>query len=258
MPILNMIYWATWSWPTPVIIRIDQSTQVGTFDAWNFTTWAFITDDWLKLYTTNEGDNTLRQYSLSTAFDLSTASLVTSIGTPSAPHWICFKHDWTKAIVPSWWNSNIRVYDLSTAWDLSTATYTDISMWYRCTAACWSYDWTNLYVWNSNASYVHYTLSTPFDLSTRTQESDTITVDTARWCCISKDWGNFFRPRWDRAAIEQMVLTTNYNIGASTDTYYKDASTSGSGGSIFWGNITSDSKYYIWVNKTRYLFLFEF
>lgn len=84
-------------------------------------------DDGTKFYVSDENNHTLFEYSLSTAWDISTASyqqsFLDSTNSPSAARF-GFKIDGTKmylsnADIPF----NITEYDLSTAWDISTATY---------------------------------------------------------------------------------------------------------------------------------------
>jgi len=81
----------------------------------------------LKLYALSYTNDAVYQYTLSTAYDISTASYdskslsLTGFGDP----WhILFKTDGTRCFVFTYTSSmtTVRVYDLSTAWDLSTST----------------------------------------------------------------------------------------------------------------------------------------
>ena len=77
---------------------------------------------------TMSADDTVRQQSLSTPWDISThgsvtASFTTNQSTNHAPLDLTFKPDGTRIWICNQSNGNIAVYDLTTAWDISTASY---------------------------------------------------------------------------------------------------------------------------------------
>lgn len=88
----------------------------------------FFGADGTKLYTTDVGSDDVREHTLSTAWDLSTASYVrnfsvsTQTGTPRD---VTFNSDGTQMIILS--QSGLILYTLSTAWDISSASYTSIN-----------------------------------------------------------------------------------------------------------------------------------
>ena len=102
--------------------NFDHSAQSTTGTA------IFMNKDGLKLYVL-DGGGTLYQYTLATAFDISTASYDTvSFDTSSQniPSDIYFSNDGTKMYTFGTYSSTnrrISQYTLSTAWDISTATY---------------------------------------------------------------------------------------------------------------------------------------
>ncbi len=66
------------------------------------------------------------QYNLTTAWDLSTASFSTSFSIASqelAPEGLAFSADGTKMYMIGGSTHNVNEYDLSTAWDVTTASY---------------------------------------------------------------------------------------------------------------------------------------
>ena len=71
------------------------------------------------------------QYSLSTAWDLSTASYDSEDFSVSSqdtsPYGIAFKSDGSKMYMVGGGNDKVYQYSLSTAWDLSTASYDSVS-----------------------------------------------------------------------------------------------------------------------------------
>lgn len=83
-------------------------------------------DSGTKFYVIFDSNDTIFQYNLSTAWDLSTASyasksLVVSGNTGGGGRAFDISSDGTKLIAPDPSSSRIHYYDLSTAWDLSTA-----------------------------------------------------------------------------------------------------------------------------------------
>lgn len=91
----------------------------------------FFKSDGTKMYTVGFGNDTVFQYSLSTAWDLSTASYDTVsfsvAGQETSPFAMAFKVDGAKMYIGGNTNNNVYQYSLSTAWDLSTASYDSIS-----------------------------------------------------------------------------------------------------------------------------------
>lgn len=82
--------------------------------------------DGTKMYITGDTNNSIYEYSLSTAWDISTASysstfsLATQDSTPMQP---VFNEDGTKFFTIGDINNRINEYSLSTAWSISTATF---------------------------------------------------------------------------------------------------------------------------------------
>jgi len=85
-------------------------------------------DDGTKMYVTGRSDS-VYQYTLSTAFDLSTASYDNiSFSVVGDTRDVAFNNDGTKMfIITLGLNDEIYQYSLSTAWDISTASYDNIS-----------------------------------------------------------------------------------------------------------------------------------
>ena len=116
------------------------------------------------------------EYTLSDAFDVSTASYVDSIpvsehGDHSLLMGLTFSNDGTKMFVVGAFTNDIYTYTLSTAFDLSTASYADASSILFFGAdlkdIAFSNDGTQLFIIDGYLDYVFKrTLSTAFDVST--------------------------------------------------------------------------------------------
>ena len=148
--------------------------------------------DGTKVFLVGSGGNTgdlVIQYTLSTAYDLSTASYnnvkFSVASQTSMPTGIHFKPDGTKMfIVSTTTNSNNTTqclfrYSLSTAFDLSTASYDSVALDLRATsdgdiersyAMVFNNDGTKMFVLDRpyplNARVAEYALSTAYDITT--------------------------------------------------------------------------------------------
>ncbi len=156
-------------------------------------TWATaISSDGTKFYTADIFSN-FRQYTLSTPWDLSTATddsitFSTSAQTSTSLYTIVFSADGSKmyAITSP---GMIHQYTLSTPWAVATATYDIVSFnagpqtGSSCYGACFANGGTKMYL---TADGVHkafqYTLSTAWDVSTATYDSVELNVGSqASW-----------------------------------------------------------------------------
>jgi sugar lactone lactonase YvrE len=145
----------------------------------------FVSPDGTRMYMAgSSGNDSIYQYSLSTPFNITTASFVQSFvvhdGTPFLLTDVFFKPDGTKMYVLSSWYSGVLEYSLSTAWDISTAgsassppTYVNGAV--RQTEGMYiKPDGTKLYICGQSGGggtdrqVDEYTLTTPWDVTTRT------------------------------------------------------------------------------------------
>lgn len=137
----------------------------------------FVGDSGNKMYVTGEAGDGVDQYSLSTAWDPSTA---THDGFKSIPEALIakdlfFKSDGTKFYVLDDFYDKVVEYDMSTAWDITSgATYgrsysliTGGSQDDNPTGLTFSSDGVYMYVMSSYLRYMNrYTLSTPWNVTT--------------------------------------------------------------------------------------------
>ena len=149
-------------------------------------TFIAFSDDGTKMYTGVAGN--FYQYTLSTAWDITTASYASKTfnfsATEGGIQGIWFKPDGTKCFLVGLDHATIYVLDLSTAWDISTAAYNSDNLSIssqesspRCLAL--NDDGTKAYVLGSvNDTIYAYDLSTPYDISTGTYNSESFSVTT--------------------------------------------------------------------------------
>lgn len=138
-------------------------------------------DSGTKMYLVGTSSDNIRQYTLSTAWDISTATYasktlsVLAQDTTSAA--IFFKPDGTRVFMVGTSGDIVRGYNLGTAWDISTAVYSsalDKSIALQeatATGLEFSSDGTKMFVVGSTNDYIYtYTLGTAWDPSTARAE----------------------------------------------------------------------------------------
>ena len=162
------------------------SFSVSSQDAVPFAI-AFNTDG-TKMYIVGYMNDTIYQYSLSTGFDLSTASygsVSLNVSSQDAtPLNLTFNTDGTKMYMVGMANDNVYQYSLSTGFDLSTASYDSVSFSVASqdtipSGIAFNPDGTKMYlVANVNDNVHQYTLSTGFDLSTASHDSVSFNVNS--------------------------------------------------------------------------------
>ena len=84
--------------------------------------------DGTKMFVMGESGDDVNEYTLSTGFDVSTATFVDSFSVNSeetVPMGLAFTYDGTKMFVVGWTGEDVNEYTLSTGFDVSTATFVD-------------------------------------------------------------------------------------------------------------------------------------
>jgi sugar lactone lactonase YvrE len=130
--------------------------------------------DGTKMYVSGATGSDVNEYTLSSAWDISTASYVQNFSVVTEetnPTGLFFKPDGTKMYVLGALGDDVNEYNLSTAWDISSASYVQtFSVKSQETAPSdlfFKPDGTKMYVVGSSGDDVNeYNLSTPWDVST--------------------------------------------------------------------------------------------
>ena len=138
----------------------------------------FFKPDGLSMYIMGGTNDTVYQYTLSSSFDISTASYASksfSVTTQEAtPTGLWFKSDGTVMYVVGITNDTVYQYNLGTAWDVSTASYASISFSVATqeanpTQVNLSADGTKMWITGSTGDDINeYTLGTAWNVSTAT------------------------------------------------------------------------------------------
>jgi sugar lactone lactonase YvrE len=134
----------------------------------------FFKPDGTKMYVLGNAGDDVNEYSLSSAWDISTASYVQnfSVATEDTDvEGLFFKPDGTKMYVLGNAGDDVNEYSLSSAWDISTASYVQnfsvASQESAPRGLFFKSDGTKMYVIGSTGDDINeYALSTPWDIST--------------------------------------------------------------------------------------------
>jgi sugar lactone lactonase YvrE len=141
----------------------------------SFPAGLFFSPDGLNMYVNGSSGDDVNQYTLSTAWDVSTAAYVRVFSTSaqdSVPSDIFFKPDGFTMYIMGQTNDRVFQYTLSTAWDISTASYASkffsvTSEETSPTGAWFKPDGTVMYIVGiANDTVFQYDLSTAWDVST--------------------------------------------------------------------------------------------
>ena len=138
--------------------------------------------DGKKMFHGGNDDDDIHEYTLSTAWDVSTASYVDAkdiSDEDNQPFGLTFNNDGTKMYVAgAGSNDSIFQYTLSTAYDVSTASYASKTLDVsdedsRPCGIRFNTDGTKLFVTGFNSNYINeYALSTAYDISTASYSGD--------------------------------------------------------------------------------------
>jgi len=174
-----------------------------------------------------KGDD-VNEYTLSTAWDVSTASFVDSTSSIDADgRDVRFNPDGTKMFVLGRGSDKVYAFSLSTAFDISTSSsinnFSVTSEEIDANGLAFNLDGTKMYVVGEDADYVNeYTLSKGFDLSTavyagdgerffvRGQETIPIDID------FNSDGTKMYIVGWSGNDINEYTLSTAFDVSTAS------------------------------------------
>lgn len=147
----------------------------------------FFKPDGTAMYPVGATNKVVRQYTLSTAWDLSTATYASKFkgvnSQATFPVDVFFSPDGTKMYISDFTSPDVYQYTLSTAWDVSTASYASKTLDASSqdtviNAIFFRPDGKKLYVTGANNGRIYqYGLSTAWDISTATYDSVNLSVN---------------------------------------------------------------------------------
>jgi len=169
------------------------------------------------------------EYSMSTAWDVSTASYTDALyvhsQTGSGAHGLAFNTDGTKMFVSSYGSGKeVNEYHLSTAWDVSTASYDSVldvsGQENQPRDITFNTDGTKLFIVGNNGDAIdEWTLGTGFDISTASWDS-VLSVSSydnePRGIEFNDDGTRMFMSGQQNDKIHDWTLSTAFDISTST------------------------------------------
>ncbi len=193
----------------------------------------FFSTDGTKAYMIGVANTTIYQYTLSTPWDISSGSYASKSMSVAAqdsnPGALFLSPDGTKAYVVGSTNGRVFQYTLSTPWDISTGVYASKNMIFSAeaptgTGLFLSPDGTKAYVAAyglSNKKVYQYTLSTPWDISSGSYASKSMSVAVQdagpHGVALSPDGTKAYIMGNNEDAVFQYTLATAWDI--STESY---------------------------------------
>jgi sugar lactone lactonase YvrE len=192
--------------------------------------------DGTNMYVVGSLNDTVYQYSLSTAWDVTTAvyaakSLSVITGTSEGgPTGLFFKPDGTKMYMIGTGIDTIFQFGLATPWDISTGSYDGISRLVSAQstgpqALFFGNNGLKLYVLNGTGQVYQYALSTAWDLSTVAYENKSFDMRTSSYInaetgfegfFFSADGSTMFGIGTNTGRVYQYSLAVNWDISTTT------------------------------------------
>ena len=183
----------------------------------------------------NEGDD-VNEWTLSTAYDLTTYTFVDSYdisGKTTSPRGLDFKPDGTEMYVVTYGDSNVHQWTLSTAYDVSTASFTrtfDTTRDDYRHGIIFKPDGTKMYItggqYTSTDKTEQYTLSTAWDISTASYDEIALNHSSQdsqpEEILFNADGTKFYMLGGAGHTISEYTLSTAYQLSSasfSTETY---------------------------------------
>jgi len=187
-------------------------------------------NDGTKMFVAGAGSgDSIYEYTLSTAYDVSTASYVDALdvsGQDIRPCGIRFNNDGTKLFMTGFYNDYINEYNLSTAYDISTGSYSKRfsvnSQDIYPRDVQFNLDGTRMFVVGGAGDDINeYKLTTGFDVSTASFV-DSLSVASQDGnpfsMAFNNDGSKMFMLGYDNDTVNEYTLTTGFDVINTTPT----------------------------------------
>lgn len=206
-----------------------------------------------KMYLLGTENDTVIQYNLATAYNISTGSYVGSFSVAgqlvASSYSLFFKSDGTAMYVGGSSTDDVCQYSLSTAWDITTATYVqNFSVADKSTSQrkiVFSDNGVYMYVLNTGKDLHQYTLGTAWDVSTAvfTSTLDLGLIEAAEAFSVALNRGGTkLYASGSDCIVHQYNLGTPWDISTAADAA-KSIDMSGIDGVIWGYTFSGDMKY---------------
>jgi len=180
----------------------------------------FFKPDGLKMYVVGATNDSVYEYDLSSAWNVSTASYLQTKSVSAqdtTPTGVFFKDDGTKMYVVGGTGNDINEYDLSSAWDISTASYlrnfSVVSQTTLPQGVFFKSDGLKMYIIAANNIF-EYSLGTAWNISTAAYSSLFETNLQGTGIFFKSDGLKFYITETSNADVRE------YDLATSINTYY--------------------------------------
>lgn len=217
-------------------------------------------DDGTKFYIIDSANDAVNEYTMSTAWDVSSASFTTSLdisGQETAPGCLFIGNSGTKLYFSGTNQRNISEYTLSTAWDVSSATFVqnaDISGQENLpTGLFFRSNGTKCFLLGRSGDDVNeYTLSTAWDVSTISfVDSFSVSSQTTSPGALTfGDSGSTFYVAGD-GAVYQYDMSTAWDVSTASFIGSKDFSAQEAGAEGLFFRPNGDNFYLVGPSDDR-------
>jgi len=213
----NKVYQYSLSTPWDISTASYDNVSFDVSGQEDLPTSVFFKSDGTKMYITGLTTNKVYQYSLSTPWDISTASYdnvsFDVSGQESLPREVFFKPDGSKMYMAGNSTNKVYQYSLSTPWDISSASYDNLSFDISgqgdtMVGAFFKSDGTKMWAVEILIHKIYqYSLSTPWDISSASY--DDVSFDVGGQDINPREV--FFKPDGSKM----------YMVGDGTNTVYQ-------------------------------------
>lgn len=216
-------YTLTVAWDVSSLYYVGTSPSIAAQEA--TSTGLFFSSDGINMYIVGSGSDAVRQYTLSTAWNVSTAvyssKSVSVVAREANSSTVSFSSDGTKMYIAGISSTSVHQYALSTAWDVSTATYDSKTFNFNTVSSQvnevqFSADGTKMYQ-TANSYIYQYNLSTAWDVSTAVYSNKYYAITAASWFgfSFSLDGTKIYAILSD-STIYKYTLSTAWDISTTT------------------------------------------
>jgi sugar lactone lactonase YvrE len=221
----------------------------------------FFKPDGLKLFVADDSQNHVLSFTLTSPFDLSTASFDGVEGASTgSPRDIIFKSDGLSYYILDGGQDRVYQYDLTAAWDITTAVFSGNSFLVQTqdtipTGLDFKPDGTKMYYTGSGTDTIYqYTLSTAWDITSVSYDSVSFSIaaqaSNAGNIKLSSD-GTKLLVLSDTGGLFSYTLSSAYDLSTAT---YDSVSYNQDGFTIGGGLAFNDTGTKTFINsRTRYL-----
>jgi len=183
------------------------------------------------MYVLGASTDDVFQYTLSTAWDITTATYASksyAFTEDTLPNGVSFKSDGTKMYMVGGSTDSVYQYSLSTAWDVSTVSYDTVTKSVSSEdsspdSMVFNSDGTKMYIGGSNNDTVYqYTLSTAWDLSTASYDTKSFNYNTAyggvsaHGIALNDDGTIMYLSDATLKCIAEITLSTAYDVSTAS------------------------------------------